>query len=414
MAVTAETTPRTIDINSAVETQQPYKEMSFLPHEDRFKWDKSKGRNVVLIGQAEFGADAFNMAIEEGHHVSQVYGVGGKDDLLEKAVDAETEYLNFGDTKIEPPKFFDLKTSINEHNVGKTVNRIADVKDALIVMAFVEEFLPEEVLEAADEVVEYHPSPLPLDAGSSSLPFGIAKGRNETALSLLRPGKGKVDTGPLLALKPSGDQKEPTLLQPKLVITDWDTVFTLNAVAGKAGISLLRDGLRAISLGESEWVDQDLSQRTFDRKATKPTAELNHAAPAKEVYDKARAFPHISPFVRVSADNLGDDAISRKWKETLSGYDNPIINVGGTVSLRDDVFIDAKPGDLVQITKGGATFAADGGSVMYSDLQMSALKKDAKGRDIEDRAARGPKMDALKFSKETGLHVGVAAKIPQK
>lgn len=411
MAVIAETRPRLRPANTVVEAQS-YESMSFLPEEDRFAWDNSKGRNIVLMGQAKFGADAFNMAMADGHNVTQVYGIKGKNDPLEKAVDKVTEDLNFGDSNTTPPRFFDLKTEIGKNNKDKFANRVRDEENALLVMAFVEEFIPIDVLKAAADVVEYHPSELPEDAGSSSIPFAIAKGKTETALSLLRPGEGKVDTGPLLAIKPTDILEQPTILQPKLVITDWDTPFTLNEVAGGAGISLLRDGLRILALGESEWVDQDLTKRTFDRRATKKTAEINHNAPAREVYNHARAFPHLGTFVRPEYKGVSDTSASDEFKRKyVYSLQDTIFNLGGVITLLDHVYPDRKPGEIAEITEDGVIIPAKDGSIMYSETQVSATIEDQKGIVKEDRNARGKKVSGLANTTEYGLIPGIRMQV---
>lgn len=382
MSVIAETRPALRPSNSLIEAQS-YESISFLP--EGFEWDRSKALKIAFIGQGQFGADSLRTLIADGHEVTEVYGLADEKDTLRMAVREEKN-------KGSNVSYYIAKDQFVKGNSDRIINKMKYDEVDLIVMAFVDDYVSSLILETPGlGAVEYHPSELPEEAGPSSIPYAIVKGKRKTAMSLLRPGK-ILDGGPIL-------------LQVPVRIDTSDTPFSLNEVMAPAGTSLLRDGIRLIAMGKDEWIEQDLSRRTEDKRAAKPNAEIDHSLPAEEVYNKARGLLNVGPYVRF------ENPAQLNWPG--KSYDeDTILNLGGVIFLLNDELPGYEINSIVSITEEGMTVKTEKGAVRYSDVTISRIVRNDRGNITEDRTARGQKVSGLDISREYGLKPGIKFATP--
>jgi len=210
----------------------------------------------------------------------------------------------------------------------------------LCVMAYVTDFVPEEVLFYPKlGTIQYHPSLLPRHRGPSSINWPIIQGETETGLSIFWPDKG-LDTGPIL-------------LQIKVPIGPDDTVASLyfNHLF-PLGVKAIVESLDLVRSGKAPRTPQDEKHATYEGWCKKEDAVIDWKRPAAEVYNLIRGC------------NPQPGAHTTLEGQELRIFDSAAGGAG-----------QARPGMVVAIGPGGIEVAAGRGSVLVKRVQTVGAKK---------------------------------------
>jgi len=163
---------------------------------------------------------------------------------------------------IDPVKTFALENEIPVHQPAnfkdqETLDELASYEADLMIMAFVNVFVPESARDTPKMgSICFHPSLLPLHRGPSAVNWPIIMGRSESGYSWFYPTDG-LDEGEVL-------------LQWSCPIDPDDTV--INLYFKKIYPSAVESVLEVCQLfrdGKPPRMQQDESQATYERRCTK-------------------------------------------------------------------------------------------------------------------------------------------------
>ena len=146
----------------------------------------------------------------------------------------------------------------------------------LVVLAFVTDILPEELLEVPSQgTICYHPSLLPRHRGASSINWAIIQGETRTGLSILWADKG-IDTGPIL-------------LQKEVAIDPEDTTGSLYfQKLFPLGVEAMLEAVELIKAGQAPRIRQDEGQASYEPPCDDAVAQVDWSQPAQIVFNLIR------------------------------------------------------------------------------------------------------------------------------
>jgi methionyl-tRNA formyltransferase len=157
------------------------------------------------------------------------------------------------------------------------VAQLAALELDLIVVAAYGKILPKALLELPRlGCVNVHASLLPRYRGAAPIQWAIARGEEETGVTLMQMDEG-LDTGPMLA-------------GARLPIAPEDTGETLTAKLAELGGELLARSLPALFEHSLVPVAQDPTRATLAPKLVKEDARLDLSRAALELHNRVRAF----------------------------------------------------------------------------------------------------------------------------
>lgn len=206
----------------------------------------------------------------------------------------------------------------------KPTAELADwLREQSIRLAFVMaygHFLPKLLREAPElGMVNFHGSILPAYRGASPVETAIAEGETETGVCLMRIVK-EMDAGAVANCE-------------RLPIGADDTAPTVRARLGEAVVPLLERNLEALLNDALEFVEQDRSQATFCRKITKQDGAIDFELPARQIYNRMRAF---NPWPGAYFDR-GEDRIkvgqARPLADATALAPGTVISVGEVIRV---------------------------------------------------------------------------------
>ena len=220
---------------------------------------------LIVMGQQAFGKDVLAKLLEAGR--DEVVAVYCEPDRTGKPVDPIKEFALEQGLPVHQPANFDDP---------ETLKTMASIDADLMVMAFVNVFVP----EAARDTPKYgsicfHPSLLPLHRGPSAVNWPIIMGSEKSGYSWFYPSDG-LDEG-------------DSLLQWECPISPNDTVIDLyfKKIYPSAVASVLQvcDLFRA---GNPPHIIPDETQATYERRCLKKHAKIDWNKPVGAVYNLIR------------------------------------------------------------------------------------------------------------------------------
>ena len=298
---------------------------------------------LIVMGQQAFGKDVLAKLLDTG--TDEVVAVYCEPDRDGKPVDPVKEFALEKGLPVEQPANFDAKD---------TLDRLASFDADLMIMAFVNVFVP----EAARDIPKmgsicFHPSLLPLHRGPSAVNWPIIMGSNKSGYSWFYPSDG-LDEG-------------DSLLQWECDIEPDDTV--INLYFKKIYPSAVDSVLEVCNLfrsGHPPRIVPDESQATYERRCTKKHAHIDWNKPVAQVYNLIRG------------TNPAPGAWTTINDTTVSIFD----------SERADG--DGVSGRIVEISTEGVTVQCVGGRIL-----LKRIKPDG-----------GDKQSAAEWASSAGLSVG--------
>ena len=220
---------------------------------------------LIVMGQQAFGKDVLAKLLD-----------AGTDDVVAVYCEPDKEGL-----PADPIKEFALEKGLPVHQPAhfkdsETLDQLASFNADLMIMAFVNVFVPEAARDAPKQgSICFHPSLLPLHRGPSAVNWPIIMGSTISGYSWFYPTDG-LDEGNVL-------------LQWECPIEPDDTV--INLYFKKIYPSAVDSVLQVVDLyrnGNPPHIEQDESQATYERRCTKKHAAIDWNKPVKQVYDLIR------------------------------------------------------------------------------------------------------------------------------
>ncbi|MCB2134389.1 MAG: methionyl-tRNA formyltransferase [Rhodobacteraceae bacterium] len=282
------------------------------------------------MGQQAFGKDVLAKILATG--TDEVVAVYCEPDKEGKPVDPIKELAVEKGLPVRQPAHFKDQATIDE---------LASFNADLMVMAFVNVFVPEAARDTPRlGSICFHPSLLPLHRGPSAVNWPIIMGSTKSGYSWFYPTDG-LDEGDVL-------------LQWECEIGPDDTVIDLyfKKIYPSAVDSVLKvcDLFRS---GNPPHSEQDEAEATYERRCTKAHARIDWHKPVAQVYNLIR----------------GTNPAPGAWT-TLNGDE---------VSVFDSV---REPGDgisgrIIAISDAGVTVQCVGGRILLKRVKPGKGEKQA-------------------------------------
>ncbi len=188
--------------------------------------------------------------------------------------------------------------------------------DLVLVMAY-GKILPRSILEATPHpILNVHASTLPRLRGASPIHTAVALGLESTGVSLMQIIP-QLDAGPVAG-------HEAVAILPD------DSTQTVSRKLALATIPLVDRALPKLAKGDLVFKEQDASAVSYCRIIDKADAHLDFNAPARELYNRVRAFQPW-PGTVFPVDGIDIRILEASLLDTTSEGWKP-----GTVRLQDD------------------------------------------------------------------------------
>ncbi len=258
---------------------------------------------LIVMGQQAFGKDVLARLLDEGR--DEVVAVYCEPDREGKPVDPIKEFaLEKGLPVYQPAHFRDQAD----------LDQLAEHKADLMIMAFVNVFVPEAARDTPRMgSICFHPSLLPLHRGPSAVNWPIIMGRKESGFSWFYPSDG-LDEGDVL-------------LMWKCPIGPDDTVIDL--YFKKIYPAAVDSALEVVDLyrsGNPPHIEQDESQATYERRCTRRHARIDWNKPVGQVYDLIRGTnPSPGAWTTLNGDEVQVFDAARQPGDGVSGK---IVEIG--------------------------------------------------------------------------------------
>lgn len=298
---------------------------------------------LIVMGQQAFGKDALEKILDAG--IDEVVAVYCEPDREGGAVDPIKVFALEKGLPVEQPAHFKEQA---------TLDQLASYDSDLMVMAFVNVFVPEAARDTPKQgSICFHPSLLPLHRGPSAVNWPIIMGSDKSGYSWFYPTDG-LDEGDVL-------------LQWECPIEANDTVINLyfKNIYPSAVDSVLQvcDLFRE---GNPPHHEQDESKATYERRCTKKHAHIDWFKPVAQVYNLIRGC------------NPAPGSWTTVKGEELSVYDS--LPVAG----------DGVAGRIMDISEDGVTVQSVGGRLLIKRV----------------KPAGGAKVSATEWASAAGLKIG--------
>lgn len=274
---------------------------------------------LIVMGQQAFGKDVLAKLLEAGK--DEVVAVYCEPDKAGQPVDPIKEFALEKGLPVEQPANFDDPA---------TLERLASFTPDLMVMAFVNVFVPEAARDTPTHgSICFHPSLLPLYRGPSAVNWPIIMGDTKSGYSWFYPSDG-LDEG-------------DSLLQWECEIGPDDTVIDL--YFKKIYPHAVNSALTVVDLyrsGNPPRIVADESKASYERRCTVKHSKIDWNKPVKQVYDLIRGTnPSPGAWTTFKGAKLGifdsarapGDGISGRVR-AISGNGIEVQCVGGRVLVK--------------------------------------------------------------------------------
>lgn len=220
---------------------------------------------VIVMGQQAFGKDCLARILDEGR--DQVVAVYCEPDRDGRPVD--------------PIKEFALEKSLpvlqpGDFNDEATLEELAGFNADLMIMAFVNIFVPEAARDTPDlGSICFHPSLLPLHRGPSAVNWPIIMGATKSGFSWFYPTDG-LDEG-------------DCLLQWECEVGPDDTVIDLYfKKIYQPAVESVIEVCDLFRTGDPPRIVPNESEATYERRCTRKHSRIDWNKPVEQVYNLIR------------------------------------------------------------------------------------------------------------------------------
>lgn len=220
---------------------------------------------VIVMGQQAFGKDALAKILDAG--TDEVVAVYCEPDKDGKPVDPIKEFALEKGLQVLQPAHFKEQATIDE---------LAAFNADLMVMAFVNVFVPEAARDTPTHgSICFHPSLLPLHRGPSAVNWPIILGSEKSGFSWFYPTDG-LDEGDILLMWECPIGPDDTVI---------DLYFKKIYPAAIDSVLEVCDLFRS---GNPPHILQDEELATYERRCVKKHARIDWNKPVSHVYNLIR------------------------------------------------------------------------------------------------------------------------------
>jgi len=220
---------------------------------------------LIVMGQQAFGKDVLARLLDEGR--DEVVAVYCEPDREGRPADPIKELALEKGLPVRQPAHFRDRATIDE---------LAGFGADLMVMAFVNVFVPEAARDAPRMgSICFHPSLLPLHRGPSAVNWPIIMGATKSGFSWFYPTDG-LDEGDVLLRWECPIGPDDTVI---------DLYFKKIYPAAVASVTEVCDLFRS---GNPPHIVQDENLATYERRCTARHARIDWYKPVGQVYDLIR------------------------------------------------------------------------------------------------------------------------------
>lgn len=298
---------------------------------------------LIVMGQQAFGKDVLAKLLETG--TDEVIAVYCEPDREGRPLDPIKEFATENGLPVLQPANFKEQATIDE---------LAAFEADLMVMAFVNVFVPEAARDTPRlGSICFHPSLLPLHRGPSAVNWPIILGSTKSGFSWFYPTDGLDEGDVLLAWECDIDPDDTVI----------NLYFKKIYPAAVASVLEVCDLFRS---GSPPHIEQDEAQATYERRCTRKHTRIDWNKPVGQVYNLIR----------------GANPAPGAWT-MLNGK-----SVGIFDSARTDG--DGVSGKIAEISEDGVTMQCIGGRILVKRVRP----------DGED------KQTAAEWASANGLAVG--------
>ena len=298
---------------------------------------------LIVMGQQAFGKDALQTLLDAG--IDEVVAVYCEPDRDGAALDPVKELALEKGIPVHQPAHFKEQA---------TLDTLASFKSDLMIMAFVNVFVPEAARDVpAQGSICFHPSLLPLHRGPSAVNWPIIMGSDKSGYSWFYPTDG-LDEGEIL-------------LQWECPIDPDDTV--INLYFKKIYPSAVDSVLQVCDLyrsGSPPRTQQDESEASYERRCTTKHAHIDWFKPVNQVYNLIRG------------TNPAPGAWTTHGEARLGIFDCSLTTGDGVA------------GRIMEITDAGVSVQSVGGRILVKRV----------------KPAEGAKQSAAEWAAATGINIG--------
>ncbi|MGR3803054.1 methionyl-tRNA formyltransferase [Marinibacterium profundimaris] len=264
---------------------------------------------LIVMGQQAFGKDVLAKLLETG--TDEVVAVYCEPDKEGKPADPIKEFAVEKGLPLEQPANFDDQA---------TLDKLASYNADLMVMAFVNVFVPEAARDTPTHgSICFHPSLLPLHRGPSAVNWPIILGSTKSGYSWFYPSDGLDEGDSLLQweCEIGPDDTVIDLYFKKIYPHAVDSVLTV--------VDLYRDG-------NPPRIVPDESEATYERRCNKNHARVDWHKPVAHVYNLIRGTnPAPGAWTTFNGDELGIFDSVRVPGDGISGRVREITDEGISV-----------------------------------------------------------------------------------
>lgn len=300
---------------------------------------------LIVMGQQAFGKDALAKILEAG--VDEVVAVYCEPDREGKPVDPIKEFALEKGLPVYQPAHFKEQATLDE---------LAALKADLMVMAFVNVFVPEAARDTPKHgSICFHPSLLPLHRGPSAVNWPIIMGSTKSGYSWFYPTDG-LDEGDVLMMWECPIGPDDTVI---------DLYFKKIYPSAVDSVLKVCDLFRA---GNPPHITQNEADATYERRCTAKHAKIDWNKPVKQVYDLIR----------------GTNPSPGAWT-TLNGAEVGVFDCARVPG-------DGVSGKIMDVSSEGVVVQCIGGRILLKRV----------------RPAGGGKVTAAEWAAAAGLEKGAA------
>lgn len=292
--------------------------------------------NIIYMGTPDFAVYPFEKLIEAGHNISLVITQPDKAKGRSKAL-------------VPTP----VKVAAQKHNIEvlqpekvreeTVVDRIKNLKPDVIVVAAYGQILPESILNIPTYgCINIHASLMPKYRGAAPIERSILDGEEKTGVTTMYMEKG-LDTGDMI------DKIE-------VDITPDDTGETLHDKLAVCGAELIIKTLEKLETETATREKQDDALSSYAPMLTKEMGEIDFSNPADYIDRQVRALI-VWPCAYTK----------------ISGKNVKILKVRVT-DIDEQKYMDAKPGEIIEITKKNFTIKCGVGAITILKLLPEGKK----------------------------------------
>jgi len=237
---------------------------------------------IVILGQAPFGRECLQALINQGENI--VGSITVPDDPNAKKTNPFKELaLELNIPLLQAKRLRD----------PEVFQWVKEKKPDLLVLAFVTQFVPKDMIELATYGgINYHPSLLPKYRGGSAIAWALINGEKETGVTIHCIDEG-VDTGDIVL-----QESVPVDSDDNTVTLYYNKLFPL-------GVRLVAEAVRLLRTGKASPIPQDPRLASFQPVIKPQDTIIDWRQPAANIYNLIRgSFPVPGASTKLRGEEL--------------------------------------------------------------------------------------------------------------